>query len=191
MTTETGREPTAVPRVALTGRPGCGKTTAVVRTVGLVQQRGLSVGGFYTEEVRRRGRRVGFDVVLVNPGGGGRDRAPLARVGLDSPVQVSRYGVDVTAVADHALPAVETPADVVVIDEVAPMELACRGFAETVERVLDRDQPLLLTLHARGGSFIRRLTARPEVTVTTVTPDNRDELPCRLADLFTGGVHRG
>ena len=44
-------------KILLSGRPGCGKTTLVKRLVNYLAQ---SAGGFYTEEIRDRGTRVGF-----------------------------------------------------------------------------------------------------------------------------------
>jgi len=41
--------------------PGVGKTTAVKRIIELLKDR-YKLGGFYTEEVREDGRRVGFKV---------------------------------------------------------------------------------------------------------------------------------
>ncbi|HDD66608.1 MAG TPA: hypothetical protein ENG52_03180, partial [Nitrososphaeria archaeon] len=41
---------------ALTGRPGCGKTTAILRIVDLLLEKGVKVYGMYTEEIRERGR---------------------------------------------------------------------------------------------------------------------------------------
>lgn len=55
--------------------PGVGKTTLVQKACEALRSSGLEVEGFYTEEVRERGSRVGFDVVTV---GGGRAR--LARL---------------------------------------------------------------------------------------------------------------
>jgi nucleoside-triphosphatase len=46
----------------LTGPPGCGKTTVIRR---LVEQLGdLRQAGFYTQEIRERGQRVGFEAIL-------------------------------------------------------------------------------------------------------------------------------
>lgn len=57
---------------------GVGKTTLVRAACRALQQEGVAMQGFYTEEVRSaggRGPRIGFDVVALD----GR-RAPLARV---------------------------------------------------------------------------------------------------------------
>jgi nucleoside-triphosphatase THEP1 len=50
-------------RVLLTGRPGCGKTTLIKR---IVKQVARPAGGFYTEEIRERGRRVGFRMITLD-----------------------------------------------------------------------------------------------------------------------------
>ena len=46
--------------VLLTGRSGVGKTTLIKR---LIEATPLSKGGFYTEEVREKGQRVGFSLM--------------------------------------------------------------------------------------------------------------------------------
>ncbi|MCL6508666.1 MAG: AAA family ATPase, partial [Bryobacteraceae bacterium] len=48
----------------LTGPPGCGKTTVLRRVVELLGD--LRLAGFYTEEIRERGRRVGFRAAGLN-----------------------------------------------------------------------------------------------------------------------------
>lgn len=52
-----------------------GKTTLIQKVCDAVKSE-VNVCGFYTEEVRAGGRRVGFDVVTVSG-----ERAPLSRVG--------------------------------------------------------------------------------------------------------------
>ena len=51
---------------------------------------GLRAGGFLTKEIRRQGRREGFDIVTLD----GRT-APLAHISFTSPFRVGKYGVDV------------------------------------------------------------------------------------------------
>ncbi len=164
-------------RLLLTGKPGVGKTTVVTRTVERLRGAGTDVSGFYTEEVRGAdGRRTGFDLVRLDG-----ERVPLARIGQPSEVTVGRYGVDVDAVADHAIPALTSPTgDVVVVDEIAPMELACPGFADAILALLDRPVAVLATVHRRGDAFTDRLKARADVRLIEVTPADRDDLPAEL-----------
>ena len=50
---------------------------------------GGRAGGFYTQEIRAQGRRVGFEVVTLE----GR-RGRLAHVEARGPYRVGKYGVD-------------------------------------------------------------------------------------------------
>jgi nucleoside-triphosphatase len=70
----------------LTGPPGCGKTMVIRRLAGRLGD--LRLAGFYTQEVREQGRRVGFEAVSLS----GR-RALLAHVRSRSRHRVGRYGV--------------------------------------------------------------------------------------------------
>ena len=54
---------------------GVGKTTLVMQAVEQLKASGIEVQGFYTEEVREGGRRIGFDVVTMDG-----CRGQLARV---------------------------------------------------------------------------------------------------------------
>jgi len=44
----------------VTGQPGSGKTTVVKRLAAALQENGIPVRGFYTEEVLKGGARTGF-----------------------------------------------------------------------------------------------------------------------------------
>ena len=57
------------------GCAGVGKTTLVRKVCSSLKETNTPVQGFYTEEVRSGGRRVGFDVVTLCG-----TRGPLARV---------------------------------------------------------------------------------------------------------------
>jgi len=49
-------------KILLEGRPGVGKTTVARGLVDLLRGSDLRIAGFTTEEIRERGRRVGFAV---------------------------------------------------------------------------------------------------------------------------------
>ena len=74
----------------LTGRPGIGKTTVIRRVADALQ--GERIAGFYTEELRSRGKRTGFRIVTLD----GRARL-MASIHIGSPHRVAKYGVDVSA----------------------------------------------------------------------------------------------
>jgi len=124
-----------IKNVPLTGPPGCGKTTVVRRVVERLA--GLRLAGFYTQQVRERGRRVGFEAVGI-----GQDSlmAILAHVRFRSPLRVGRYGVEVAALAqlvEAELSGAVGEEDLFVIDEIGRMELLCPEFEDVVRRRLD------------------------------------------------------
>jgi len=164
--------------ILLTGRPGVGKTTVIRRVAE--QLGGWEVSGFYTQELRLSGRRIGFQVVTLD----GRE-GRLAEVGLDSPHRVGRYGVDVEGFERAALPALAVPeADLIVIDEIGKMECFSPAFQQAVERALDGSVPVLGTIGRGGGFFMRAVRSREDIQLLEVTPANRRELPGRLAQML-------
>lgn len=158
----------------VTGPPRSGKTTVLERIVARVAERGGSVGGVVTAECRADGERVGFRCRALDTG----ETALLASVDRDCGPAVGRYRVDVAAIDDIAAPAVERAretADVVVIDEIAPMQRHSEQFVAAAHRALDGPIPVVAAV-ATGDEIL----ARPDVTVHEVTPETRDELPVKI-----------
>ena len=76
-------------KILITGLPGVGKTTLVKSIVSDLDS--TTVTGFYTEEIRNRGVRQGFELRAVNG-----DRKILSHVNISSPWRVGKYKIDVT-----------------------------------------------------------------------------------------------
>lgn len=167
-----------VPKILLTGRPGVGKTTVIMRTLALLERPRAS--GFYTRELRGPHGRLGFEAVALDG-----HRQVLAHVDFRSPQRVSRYGVDVAGFEREIVPYVDPTArpeaDLIVVDEIGKMECFSERFQAAVWRALDSALPLLGTIGQAGGGFIARVRARPDVQLIEVTPANRERLPAQLA----------
>ena len=73
-------------KILLTSRPGCGKTTLIKRVVNKLP---LPAGGFYTEEMREAGTRVGFKLVTLD-----REEAVFAHVDFKTGQRVGKYGLN-------------------------------------------------------------------------------------------------
>lgn len=153
------------------GRPGSGKTTLVLRICEEFADRGIRIAGFVTEEIRRDGKRWGFRVRDLRGG-----EAVMARRDSESPLRVGRYGVDLRAFEEVALPAIseDRDADLLVIDEIGRMELLSRVFREALEKRLSRDVSLLATIPACRLSFVDSLLSREDVRVYTLSVSNRE-----------------
>ncbi|HID04569.1 MAG TPA: NTPase [Candidatus Caldiarchaeum subterraneum] len=160
--------------IALTGRPGVGKTTAVMRVADALKPQGVKVGGIYTKEVRRGGARVGFDVIDILTG----ESSILARVGSTGGPRVGKYVVYVEELESKGVKAIERAletCDVVVVDEIGPMELKSSLFVKTVERLMHVDKPVVATVHLKARDpLVVRVKARAGKDLITLDENNRD-----------------
>lgn len=165
----------------VTGPPRSGKTTVVQRTIDRLDGDGTTVGGLYSPEIRDDGERVGFELVDV----AGDERALLAHVDNGTGPAVGNYRVDVAAVdvlSERALGRARSEADLVVVDEIASMQLHSDVFVEELERVLDSDIPTLAAVQTESPfAFVEKLKERQDTRLYRVTPETREMLPERLA----------
>ena len=157
-------------------RPGAGKTTMLQRLAELLRQRGVTLAGFVTEEIREGGRRAGFSIETF-----AGERGTLAHQNLPGPPRVGRYGVALGDFERLALPALRVPADAILIDELGKMELASPAFRDVVADLVERDTPVV-AVHAFRHPFSDALKRRPDAEVVHLTRENRDRLPRLLAE---------
>lgn len=165
----------------ITGRPGSGKTTACMRIVEILRKRGIEVDGFISREVRRGGSRIGFELIDLKTG----ERDWLAHISIRSPFRVSKYGVNPDAVRKIAIGAIDRAlreSDVVVIDEIAKMELTVPEFENKVIEALDSDKIVLATIQLKKSHpAIARIKSREDIEMIYLNPENRDEVPEMVA----------
>lgn len=159
----------------LTGRPGVGKTTVLRKVLTRLP---VVAGGFFTEEIREASTRTGFRIVTTD-----RRTAVLSHIGVRSPCRVGRYGVRVESIDQVAVPALQVAlreAALIVIDEIAKMELCSRTFQDIVVACLDSPKPVLGVIQRSRLPFLDRIRRHDDVEVIEVTPSNRETLPAQL-----------
>jgi len=146
-------------RIFVTGPAGVGKTTLVERVAREVDRWGYIVGGMTAREVRRGGRRVGFKITALDTG----EEGTLASVRGTSHlpgVPFGKYVVHVDEIDRVAVPAIRralVEADLIVIDEIGPMEYKSDEFVRVVGEVLNSEKPLLAVVHRRMVDKFRPL----------------------------------
>lgn len=169
-----------VKNVLVTGRPGVGKTTLVQRALDRL---GVRAMGFVTVEIREGGERVGFSIVdLDGPSG------VLARVDLESPYRVARYGVnrgDLERIGVAALDRAAGRARLIVMDEIGRMELCSEAFQRAVGRALDSPVPVLATVQDHRNPFLDAVRAREDAALVRVTEPDRDRALDAVVALLT------
>jgi len=167
--------------ILLTGRPGCGKTTVIRSVVQELTRRGVRVFGFWTDEIREKGRRVGFSIELVSG-----EKAIMAHENFSGGPRVSRYCVDVAAVDRLAAAELERAAAaarcVVCVDEIGKMELCSQRFHEALAKLLDSGAVVAAAIIQAPHPHADRIKERPDVELLRVTAENRASLPALLVD---------
>ncbi|XP_043452233.1 cancer-related nucleoside-triphosphatase isoform X2 [Prionailurus bengalensis] len=179
--------------VFLTGPPGVGKTTLIQKASEVLKSSGVPIDGFYTEEVRQAGRRIGFDVVTLSG-----TRGVLSRIGSEPPrgkreCRVGQYVVDLTSFEQLALPVLRNAGPgsgpgqrVCVIDEIGKMELFSQPFIQAVRQTLSTPGTVVLgTIPVPKGkplALVEEIRNRNDVQVFSVTKENRNRL---LPDIVT------
>jgi nucleoside-triphosphatase len=163
-------------KVFLTGSPGAGKSTVMLKVIERLKAEGLKVGGIATPEVRGAdGQRVAFKVVDLATGGEGT----LASV--DQPVgpRVGKYRVDIQDFERIALPALNyalEECDVVCIDELGTMEFFSSKFKQKVKEVLESGKPVIAVVHRNYARLYEKTG-----TMLQITPENREKLAQQIA----------
>lgn len=131
--------------ILLTGEPGVGKSTVLMRLVDMLREEGISVGGVVAREVRDAGKgRVGFEFVDVIDGSSARlaslsSSTVEAGGGIEGP-RIGKYSVDLDGcriAAMMLLRAINSSSKVVVFDEIGPMELLSSDIVDALRALLD------------------------------------------------------
>jgi len=160
----------------LTGSPGVGKTTVLLRVVESLKAKGYGVGGMVSREVRSCGTRIGFEILDL----GSNRRGWLAHVSQPTGPQVGKYRVnlkDLDAVGVEAILRAVEECHVVAIDEVGPMELFSEKFREAVRRAVDSGKFVVGVVHWKARDrLIEEVEKKEDTEIITVTHENRNKL---------------
>lgn len=168
----------------LTGIPGVGKSTVVRQVVERMQLDGVRVGGMTSADLRSGSARIGFEIRNLLSGEGG----VLAHVNQAAGPKIGRYRVnseDLDKIGAGAILSAIKDADLIVIDEVGPMELTSTRFKDAVQAALICGKPVLGTVHRNAQDpLVRAIKSGPGIEVIEVTYENRAALPGTLVERF-------
>jgi len=168
--------------ILITGPPGCGKSTLIEKVINRMEE---PVTGFFTREIKDKGKRVGFSINTLD----GREGI-LAHQNIMSQFRVGKYGVnieDIDSLAVSAIISVQRE-QVILIDEIGKMECFSDLFKKTLIQVLDSPNCVIGSIALKGGSFIQGIKNRDDVTMSSVTPETRDSLVEKILDFIKKGM---
>ncbi|MBI5463425.1 MAG: AAA family ATPase [Ignavibacteriales bacterium] len=130
--------------IVVVGEQGSGKTTFVMRLADALHRHNISVGGIAAPGTWKDGMRTRFDVVDLAT----REQKQLCALeGIHGSERIGPFifsdeGLQLgkRALSDDAL----RNCRVVIVDEVGPLELAGHGWASVLDRVVKRNESILL-----------------------------------------------
>jgi nucleoside-triphosphatase len=169
--------------ILLTGSPGVGKTTIVKKLTALLRP---VAGGFLTEEIREKGKRLGFKVQDIHSGREGT----LSHVRTKSRYHVGRYGIDLEDFETVGVKALDDALGcegLIFIDEIGKMELFSGKFKEKLIEVLNSPHRVVATIRKGNPPFISDIKGRPDTVVINITMANREAIADEIVKMLEDG----
>jgi len=156
--------------IFLTGAPSSGKTTVIKKIIANLK---YPANGFYTEEERIAGQRVGFIMKTLDD-----RKGYLAHQDIKSDFHIRRYGVSIKNIETIAVTSI-TPVkrNIIVLDEIGKMECFSGVFKQAALKALDSPNIVIGTITLGGDDFILGIKNREDIEIYEVTLDNRNSLP--------------
>ena len=165
----------------MTGLPGCGKTTAIMKIIASLECE--KVAGFYTQEIRENNNRKGFRFKRLDGASG-----ILAHVDIKGRFKVGKYGVDIAGFEKDVVPVLDakrTDAELFFIDEIGKMECYSGKFVAAVRRLFASDKSVLATVARKGAGLISEVKSHPETQLFNLTRENRDKTIEEILQILT------
>jgi nucleoside-triphosphatase len=174
-------------KIGITGLPGAGKTSTLLKLIEELEQEGYVVGGMITEPILEKNKRIGFYIVNWLT----KEKRVFAHIKKESKIKVGRYGVDIEVLATLGVESLKMAlekADIIVIDEIGKMEVeSSQEFIDVVKEILDSEKPVILTLHKKSRNpLLQDIRRREDIRILEVTHINKNFLPFRIMKLLKG-----
>jgi len=159
----------------ITGKPGCGKTSLIKE---ILKEKKPEAGGFFTEEIRKRGQRVGFKILTLD-----KKEGILAHQKIKSPYRVSKYKVNLKDLDQIGVESIITALNkgkLIVIDEIGKMELFSEKFKRALVLALDSKNKVLGTIKLTFDPFTEKIKKRKDTKIFYLTKKNRKKIKAAI-----------
>jgi molybdopterin-guanine dinucleotide biosynthesis protein A len=155
-------------RLLVVGESGSGKTSWCREYIDRRRKSGSTVGGILSPAIEKQGQRVGSNALDLLTG----QEIPFARLSRHNSFEEGEKVGDYTISRDGILfacnaieRAVESRCDLVVIDEVGPLELQGKGLMPAVELALASAIDVLIVVRSSLREALRKHFPDYEFTV--------------------------
>jgi len=158
-------------KIFLTGRPGIGKTTIIKKWISEILEQ---AGGFYTEEIREKGKRIGFKIKTID----GKEGI-LAEIGRGK-YNIGKYKVNLETFEEIGVKTLEEELKderikYIIIDEIGKMELFSEKFKLVVKEILKSNKNVIGVITMAKNEFIEELK-KYDIKIIEVNEKNRNIL---------------
>ena len=164
----------------LTGEKKAGKSTLLRKALDALD---LHPAGFETRPYQISGRFMGFCMHATGPLPEGYENdnpisvLPMPCSPVPIPAIFDGFGADLLTAAREAGP-------LILMDELGSLERNAYRFQEAVRTCLDSPCHVVGVLKKCDQEMIRRIAAREDTVVFTVTPENRERLLPQLLEIL-------
>ncbi len=168
-------------KILLTGLPGCGKTTAIMKIIDALDCE--KAAGFYTREIRQNNVRKGFSWKRLDGADG-----ILAHIKIKGHWRVGKYGVDVAGFEESVVPILgveQTDVELFVIDEIGKMECFSEKFVAAVRQLFASEKSVLATVAQKGAGFISEVKKYPNIKLFNLTRSDRDKTVAEISKILS------
>ncbi|KPJ57420.1 hypothetical protein AMJ49_00575 [Parcubacteria bacterium DG_74_2] len=179
-----------IKNIFITGKPGCGKTTLIRE---ILKELKIPARGFFTQEIRREGERIGFEIITLTG-----KKGILAEKGIKSSYKVSKYNVVLRDLEEIGVKEIKEGLkenSLIIIDEVGKMELFSQKFKKVLSIVLESENKILGTIMLapyrtrsdaglKPNSFCDRIKQRPDTKIFYLTKENFQEIKEKIKNLL-------
>jgi nucleoside-triphosphatase THEP1 len=158
-----------IKNILLTGPPRVGKTTLIKEIINKINKENIC--GFYTEEIKAAGKRVGFAIK-----GLGGEIGILAHIDAKSSKKVGKYKVKLDDLEKIAVKEIKKQNKLIIIDEIGKMELFSNKFKYAVTSALNSKNMVLGTIGMIEDEFVKEIKNRLDTIILTLTKNNYSQI---------------
>ncbi len=152
----------------------------LLKTAEKLKARNYKLGGMISQEIREKGVRVGFEIHDYAT----RRKGWLAHVRQPTGPRIGKYRVnlaDLKSIGVAAILNALQDSEIVLIDEVGPMELLSGDFREAIRKAVNGPKPILGTIHYRAQHhLVRQIKSREDVEIVEMSRKTGDKLPASI-----------